>query len=192
MAVKRRVSSRSALSPWFIYRLVMASLNDGGAIEELEFDFNIGQGQAVEIATTELGCASLLSQVTEQAVATTSLHITLHRRTGTLSDELAPTTDSDFPQSEVLHNRQYNINTQDEAPLRGGSAISIVPDGPLVIPWTQWLGEPLLVVANLTLRADPGGAVAGSILYEGVYGKLLYRYVKPTNAQIATSFIARQ
>jgi len=90
--------ARKAISPWFIYRRVAASAQDGGSEQDLEIDFQIGQGQAVEIAHSELGVAQLVVAGTGAALQNTSLMMSLHRRTGTLTDEVTPAADSSYIQ----------------------------------------------------------------------------------------------
>ena len=182
--------ARKAISPWFIFRRVAASAQDGGAEQDLEIDFQIGQGQAVEIAHSELGVAQLVLTSTGAALQNTSLMMSLHRRTGTLTDEVTPAPDSSYSQSEVLQGLFLTWGGND--PGAAGCSFGYSDQGQRQIDWRSLLGEPLLVAANLTLRITIGTAISGAATWNGMYTKLLYRYVTATPQDLVKAFIARQ
>jgi len=182
--------ARKVLSPWFIYRRVIVSLQDGGSETDLELNFQLGQGQAVEIATSELGVGEWNVTSIQAATVTATVGLSLHRRTGTLTDELTPAAEGDFTQSEVLHNLLLGFGGQSTA--AAGGAFGAIKNGPEIIDWQAILKEPLLVAANLTFRATPSAAITGAITWNGLYAKVLYRYVQVTAADLVKAFIARQ
>lgn len=178
------------ISPWFMYRRVLNSIQDGGGEQELEIDFQLGQGQAVEIAGSWLGVGEWNVTAIQAAIVTAALAISLHRRTGTLTDEMTPAASSDFTQSEVLQDLLLGFGGLNTAAAGGG--FSQIVNGQPYINWRELLGEPLLVAANLTVRMTAPGAITGAITWNGVYAKLLYRYVRVTDADLVRAFIARQ
>ena len=179
-----------AISPWFMYRRVISTLQDGGTVTELEINFNLGQGQAIEIAASWLGVAAWNIAAIQAVTLTSGLELSLHRRTGTLTDETTPSVDGDFTQAEVLQDAFVGFGGASTA--AAGGAFGQILMGQPFINWSDILGEPLLIAANLTMRADPGGAITGAITYNGIYTKLLYRYVRVTDAQLVRAFISRQ
>ena len=192
MTTRRRRAVSRARSPWFIYSRIAASLQDGGTVEELELDFNLGQNQAIEIAQSELGIGQVVVGITTTGgFESANLALSLHRRTGTLTDEITPAVDSDFPQSEILHRQTYTTTGFISA-AAGGAGGATSKTGPDVIDWTSVLGLPLVVVGNLTFRADPLTAVTGAVTWNGMYVRLIYRYVTASADVIARGFIARQ
>jgi len=182
--------ARKVLSPWFIYRRVLNSQQDGGAVQDLELDFQIGQGQAVEIATSELGVAEWNVTAIQAALVTAVLVMSLHRRTGTLTDELTPTPTSDFTQSEVLQNLTLGFGGSSTA--AAGGSFGMIKNGQELIDWQAILKVPLLIAANLTFRMQPSAAITGAITWNGAYCKLLYRYVQVSPQDLVQAFIARQ
>ncbi len=183
--------ARKPISPWFMYRRAEGSINDGDTPTELEFDFNIGQEQAIEITSSWMGVTETSYTPAPAAVQIANLSVSLHRRTGTLQD-IGVAVDLDDTQSEVLQQAIFKFAAQNEAATRGGSAAAFVVEGAPFINWQDLLKEPLLVAANVTARFDPLGGVTGLVNWQGVYVALLYRYVKVTPADLVRAFIARQ
>lgn len=173
-----------------MYRRVLNSIQDGGGDQELELDFQLGQGQAVEISGSWLGIGEWNVTATQAAIVTAVLGITLHRRTGTLTDELTPAVTSDFTQSEVLQDLVLGFGGLNTAAAGGG--FGMIKNGQEFIDWQALLQQPLLVAANLTMRITAPGAITGAITWNGVYTKLLYRYVRVSDADLVRAFIARQ
>jgi len=192
MTTRKRARPKSLpRSPWFIYRRVMTTILDGGAVQTLELDFQLGQGLGVEIAGSWLTPGEYRISGTQDAIPIiSSLQLSLHRRTGTLTNELTPAADSDFPQAEVLQGAQFGFVLVETAAAGGGGGF--FKTGQDFIQWTELLGEPLLVVANLTLRAETSAAASGSQVWDGPAVVLLYRIIPVTDRDLARAFIARQ
>jgi len=186
----RSKAGRKPLSPWFMFRRVLNTVQDGGAEVDLELDFQLGQAQAIEIATSWLGLGEWNVTSGPAALVSTSLAWSLHRRTGTLTDEITPTQSAEFTQAEVLQDMLLVV-AQSQTAAAGGGGFSQITGQP-VINWVDALGEPLLVAANLTLRLTVGAAVTGAVTFNGAYSKLLYRYVQVSDTELARAFLARQ
>lgn len=181
--------ARKPISPWFMYRRTAVSIQDGAAVQDLEFDFNLGQNQAIEVASSMMGIGqTVLSAATTAGPIIGQLAITLHRRTGTLTDVTTPSQDTDSPQDEVLQSFGQMVGYSDEA---GGQAVAMASTGRQFIDWKTMLGEHLLLVANVTMRVDPLAAITGTFTWNGIYTMLLYRYVTATAADLVRGFIAR-
>lgn len=168
----------------------MNSIQDGGTVTDLELDFQLGQSQAVEIATSWLGVGSWTLASTLGPLQNTSLGIELHRRVGTLTDETTPAVTSEFTQAETLQDMLLVVGAADTA--AAGGAFGAIQQGQPKIDWRAALDEPLLVAANLTLRTVPGVAISGAATWNGVFAKLLYRYVQVSDTELARAFLARQ
>lgn len=177
------------LSPIFIGRRTVLSHQDGDADETAEIDFRLGQGQAIELFTTQLHVPDVVPVGTDSAAFQTGLlEVTLHRRVGTLVN-ISPAAAVDELQYEVLHHRSWRSTMAQVA--AESTQYSQIIDGPAVVDHRDGKGNGLLLAGNMTLQVSDRGALTGSMTWNhpGVYFK--YRYVLPTDKELTQAFFGR-
>lgn len=175
------------LSPLLIALRQDAAFTDGDAVEELEFDFNLGQGQGVEVMRSE--AVGILGTFQPAANSISTLQMSLHRRVGTLT---APTTPTDQLQAEIMHQVNW-VGVSMDATTEGMMGFIKIGDDVIhykdIVPGNA--GRGLIVVSNLTVRIALAASAATAI-WNGVGFRLWYRYVQLTTAEISEAFLARQ
>jgi len=176
------------LTPIFIFDRSIQTIADGGAVQEAEIDFQLGVGQAVELFASIAQTGLSDFDPSNTTLLDTSMIMTLHRRTGTLTDQ-TPAGPVDLSQGEVIHKIVYGVTNLETA--AAGGAVSVYSRGPTTMKWPDLIGKPLLLAANLTIRYEISGAEGGTIGWDNPGFYLIYRYVVPTASELAQAFFGR-
>ncbi len=177
------------LSPIFIARRTLLSAQDGGADQQAELDWRLGQGQAVELfQSIAMIPQAVVSGVDNTSTQNASISLSLHRRTGTLTDPLAAA-GIDELQYEILH--EVTLRTYVTQVAAESTGVAAILDGPKMIDYRAVLGKPVLLGGNLTVLVSNLTTIAGTITYNHPGFALFYRYVLPTAKELTDAFFGR-
>ena len=169
-----------AISDW---RHARSAIGNAGTEETVELDFNIGNREAIEIASVQ-GLINI-SAVTEatSAIAPITTEQSLHIEDGTI--EALSSASGDVDQfdndSEVVY-QQTATGVWFNGTTEAAAVLQIHPEGLIVF------AHPILSPINLTHRVDNA---AGSMACLGVL-LIEYRYVELSDQELAFQFARRR
>lgn len=176
-----------ALTPVRIARSRRTSFTN---VEETqEIDFSLGLRQGVQLYAAEFGALEFI--VTDSSTFIKNWFLMeLHARIGALEGGMDTfPADDTILNSSILAASVYQIQIQDEAATRGGSAAT---QGWLTQnSWNfvEIQGAPILLATNLTFR---GITKASTAVVNGGQVTLYYRYVSLTDKELADQFLLRR
>jgi len=168
-----------AISDW---RFARSFIGNAGTQETVELDFNIGNREAIEIASV-LGIINI-SAITEAAtIAPIAVEQSLHVEDGQIVALLSAATDADSfdNDSEVIYEQSATM-VSFNGTTEGAAYLTHVPSGLVVF------ANPIVSPINLTHRSDNAAGSSASAC------KLLieYRYVELNNEELAFQFARRR
>jgi len=168
-----------AISDW---RMARSMIGNAGTLESVELDFNIGNREAIEIASV-LGIINVSSITEGASILPIAVEQSLHVEDGQIETILSAETDADSfdNDSEVIYQQSATM-VSFNGTTEGAAYLEITPSGLVTY------AHPIVSAINLTHRSDNAAGSSGSaciLLIE-------YRYVELTNEELGFFFARRR